>query len=196
MRLGVPPTTKAPTYRISQCRSPPPLPPSWSKMVENGSKWKRCPKISKPFAFVACAILSFWNVLVWAVENASKRLCGRESLHDRCVFDDNENAYFWKHISVDRASDKCFQTCVFFLKKRMFVFNEPIQYYHSSKMNEFQSRVAPSCLVLFKKLFLFLKISNSNWIDPDDESDRVNKNNEVLLYKVQRPQPPGLRCTY
>ena len=115
---------------------------------------------------------------------------------DRCVFDDNENAYFWKHISVDRASDKCFQTCGFFKKKRMFVFNEPIQYYHSSKMNEFQSRVAPSCLVLFKKLSLFLKISNSNWIDPDNESDRVNKNNEVLLYKVQRPQPPGLCCTY
>ena len=40
-------------------------------------------------------MLSFSNVLVWTVESASKRQCGRESIV--------ENAYYWKRISVDRA---------------------------------------------------------------------------------------------
>ena len=47
------------------------------------------------------AIVLFSNVLVWTVENASKRLCGHESID--AFFYDNENAFFWKRISVDRA---------------------------------------------------------------------------------------------
>ena len=56
------------------------------------------------------AILSFWNVLVWAV---SIKTVVRTRIVDRCVFDDSENAYFWEHISVDKALDTCFRTCDF-----------------------------------------------------------------------------------
>ena len=56
-----------------------------------------------PHALRGCEILSFWNILVWTVENESKQYmqCGCESIEVfsifyRCVFDEIENEYFWK----------------------------------------------------------------------------------------------------
>ena len=54
-------------------------------MVENATYWNRRPKISQARVCRVQlksqrAIPSFSNVLAWAVENASKRWCGREWL--------------------------------------------------------------------------------------------------------------------
>ena len=47
------------------------------------------------------AILSFSNVLVWKVENASKESCGHEPIKGFSI--GNKNAYFAKGIGVYRA---------------------------------------------------------------------------------------------
>ena len=55
----------------------------------------------------ACRHSAFSSVLVWTVENAAKTVVWTRI--DRCVFDDTENGYFLKRISVDGDLNRDFK---------------------------------------------------------------------------------------
>ena len=58
---------------------------------------------------------------------------------DRCVFDGNENLYFWKRISVDRA-----QGCWYWPKQSIFsLINQSCYFRHSFRFHQLEQPIPP-----------------------------------------------------
>ena len=58
---------------------------------------------------------------------------------DRCVFDGNENLYFWKRISVDRA-----QGCWYWPKQSIFsLINQSCYFHHSFRFHQLEQPIPP-----------------------------------------------------
>ena len=72
---------------------------------------------------IACH-LAFSSVLVWTVENAAKTVVWTRI--DRCVFDDTDNGYLWKRISVD--GPKWAQLLTVYISKGKQCYMKPLKY--------------------------------------------------------------------
>ena len=58
---------------------------------------------------------------------------------DRCVFNGNENLYFWKRISVDRA-----QGCWYWPKQSIFsLINQSCYFHHSFRFHQLEQPIPP-----------------------------------------------------
>ena len=98
-----------------------------SRRTKNELRWNWCPKISQARVFAACAQSSTYvttcNCIVFECFSVDRWKSIRPVVWTRidwCVFDDNENAYFWKraHLCVYGAKTQTVRRLRVFKSRR------------------------------------------------------------------------------